>query len=626
MSELTGTRPGVYRTPAKDDAERALLGELPDEPAVGTVEVSLSERLRERRTQGRSRTHQAAPPPPPGDSAPPPPPRHPRPPGSPPKHPEIQKHKKRNAQKVKVYVTDDHAATAAETWEVLLNADIPDDQRIYVQAGKRLATVGEVKVRTSEGEEWRTSIEPMTRGALIEAVCHDVRFVRTALVADEQGGTTETTRATDIPARALTVFEERYPRRAVPDIAGVASAPVAYMKGGRVHIQTAKGYNRDSGIYLDSDWTQIPELAPKEAAKEIEDWLIDFRYNATTDRLKMRPSDFCNAIAAALTPFVRPLIRSNIPLFYFKAPAQGSGKSKLASVLMWPALGGSLPVSGLAESEDEREKVITSTLLSGAPVCNFDNIKGSLSSPALERLLTSEEWRARLLGGNTIVQLPNDALWLLTANNLTISEDMGRRSLCVQIDPGCPDPHRPENRQAYKHPDQPQYTASIRTRLVACFLSLIRHWVLVGCPRPHTRLEGFDKWSNVVGGILCAAGMSEWWLQDRDDLFEADQTGRDMRALVTLWALRHGAEPVTCRDLLRLLDGKGDTLNEVLALAEPKQAQKMGYLLRDIMGRTYDVQHTSLGSLPTMKRWRVSKDDTKRDLMRYRLESIAHTG
>lgn len=524
-----------------------------------------------------------------------------------------------------MYVTDDHAATAAETWQVLLNADIPDDQRIYVQAGKRLATVGEVKIRTSEGEEWRTSIEPMTRGALIEAVCNDVRFVRIALVDDGQGGTTETTRSAEIPARALTVFEERYPRRAVPDIVGIAGAPVAYMKDGRVHIQTAKGYNRDSGIYLDSDWTQIPDLTPKEAAAEFDDWLIDFRYNAA-GRLKMRDSDFCNAIAAALTPFVRPLIRGNMPLFYFKAPAQGSGKSKLANVLMWPALGGSLPVSGLAESEDEREKVITSTLLSGTPVCNFDNIKGSLSSPALERLLTSEEWRARLLGGNTIVQLPNDALWLLTANNLTISEDMGRRSLCVQIDPGCPDPHRSENKQTYKHPDQPQYTASIRPRLVACFLSLIRYWVSAGCPRPHTRLEGFDKWSNVVGGILCATGMSEWWLQDRDDLFESDQTGRDMRALVTLWALRHGAEPVTCRDLLRLLDGKGDTLNDVLALPEPKQAQKMGYLLRDIMGRTYDVQHTSLGSLPAMKRWKVSKDDTKRDLMRYRLESIAHTG
>ena len=74
MSEVTGTRPGGYKTPAKDDAERALFGELRDDPADGTVDVPLSERLRERRTQGRSRTHQAAPPPPPGDSAPPPPP------------------------------------------------------------------------------------------------------------------------------------------------------------------------------------------------------------------------------------------------------------------------------------------------------------------------------------------------------------------------------------------------------------------------------------------------------------------------------------------------------------------------------------------------------------------------
>ena len=73
MSEITGTRPSGYKTSAKDDAERALFGELPDDPADGTVDIPLSERLRERLDQGRSRAHQAAPPPPPGDSAPPPP-------------------------------------------------------------------------------------------------------------------------------------------------------------------------------------------------------------------------------------------------------------------------------------------------------------------------------------------------------------------------------------------------------------------------------------------------------------------------------------------------------------------------------------------------------------------------
>lgn len=526
------------------------------------------------------------------------------------------------ADKVKVYVTHDHAATAADTWKAVLNADVPDAERLYVQGGKRLVTLGEVKTRTRDGAEWRTMIEGAEDGALIEATSRYVNFRKHTINAEG----VKDEKSTDIPARALAVFKSRFPRRHLPDLTGIASAPVAYMHKGEVCYQTKRGYNSASGIYVDFDGgTYLTSPTLDEARKSLSNWLVDFRYDPTTGHEKMRGSDFCNAVAAALTPFVRPLFMSNVPLFWFKAPAQGSGKSKLANVLLWPYLGVLLPVSGLSESEEEREKAITSTLLGGVSVCNFDNVKGNLRSPALERLLTSSRWSARLLGGNTMVDLPNDVLWLLTANTLDdVSEDMARRSLCIQIDPGCPNPHL--QKRAYMYPEQPAHTASIRPQLISCLLALVKHWVTAGRPRPHRRLEGFDDWSNVVGGILCAADMGEWWLADRDDLFDNDNRGREMRALVGLWAHRYIDQAVGTRDLIKLLDGENDLLNDVRALPTEKQPNKIGSLIAGIMGRTYDVLDTSPGSGGAVRRWKVSKGKDGRGLTAYKLERVTHTG
>ncbi len=57
----------------------------------------------------------------------------------------------------------------------------------------------------------------------------------------------------------------------------------------------------------------------------------------------------------------------------------------------------------------------------------IDNVSGSLGSPTLDRALTAETWRDRLLGGNEQVSVPLEVTWLATGNNLRLTGDTPRR-------------------------------------------------------------------------------------------------------------------------------------------------------------------------------------------------------
>ncbi len=75
--------------------------------------------------------------------------------------------------------------------------------------------------------------------------------------------------------------------------------------------------------------------------------------------------------------------------------------------------------------------------LRGAPeVIVIDNLRARLSSSALASAITGRAWEDRLLGHSTTLLLPVRCVWVATANNPALSEEMARRTVRIALDAG----------------------------------------------------------------------------------------------------------------------------------------------------------------------------------------------
>src|SRR5262249_12525137 len=131
------------------------------------------------------------------------------------------------------------------------------------------------------------------------------------------------------------------------------------------------------------------------------------------------------ALAAALTPFCISLLpeKAQRPGFAASANAEGAGKTLLLSFGMVAKLG-FVPAAATPTNGEEIPKVTDGAVHQGVSILFFDNLKGHLSSGALEAFLTANTWRYRLLGTTNYSETVNNVSVYLTANFATYSPDL----------------------------------------------------------------------------------------------------------------------------------------------------------------------------------------------------------
>ena len=202
-----------------------------------------------------------------------------------------------------------------------------------------------------------------------------------------------------------------------PGLAGVVEVPVLRKDGG---IIEQPGYDAESRLYY---WPaknlKVPDIPEKPAPEDvaaalavIEDAIGEFPFDA--------PGSKANAIAAILTPVVRPAIKGPVPLALLDAPQQGTGKSLLASVIGLVATGRPAAMLAAPDTDEEWRKRITATLRSGSSVITIDNVGDQLKAPSLALALTADVWKDRILGRSESIELPQLATWLATGNNIRL--------------------------------------------------------------------------------------------------------------------------------------------------------------------------------------------------------------
>ncbi len=185
-------------------------------------------------------------------------------------------------------------------------------------------------------------------------------------------------------------------------------------------------------------------------------------------------------LSSLLTPLARAAFDGPAPLNLIDANVRGTGKSLLADVCSTLLTG--RPAARMSYSTDEEEirKQITSVALEGAQLVLIDNVAGVFGSPTLDRALTAESWRDRILGSNNQISLPLKVTWYATGNNMVLRGDTPRRCLHIRLESRR---ERPERRTDFRHPRLLSWVARERGRLLPAALTLLRAYAAAGRPR-----------------------------------------------------------------------------------------------------------------------------------------------
>lgn len=333
----------------------------------------------------------------------------------------------------------------------------------------------------------------------------------------------------------------------------------------RDNWQLAEPQWNPDGIYYDQP-DELRNLQPETDLETIrctlENLVIDFPFKRQADRE--------NFFGLLLTPLIRPAIRSNTPLHLVMASLERTGKTLLVEqVLGYTLLGHELPAMTLPRDEAEKDKRILSLLMDGDTMWHLDNLNDFIDSASLATLLTSAEYKGRILGQSKMIRVRNNVTLVGTGNNVRATSEIVKRTVPIVLQPTTANP---EDRDDFEHPDLPVFLRASRRRVLECLIGLVHHWLACDRPRCPRKLGGFNAWSETIGGILEVAGYSEWRSNERQWRRDADPEGEDLRMLVEQWWAKNQSIPQLVREVVALADDLG-VFNHLLAKSNDKARQ-----------------------------------------------------
>jgi hypothetical protein len=343
----------------------------------------------------------------------------------------------------------------------------------------------------------------------------------------------------------------------LPPMNGVASAPMLHQDG---TISSAEGYDILTGMWLEDvpDMTSlVPERPTEEEARSallvLRRMFKTFCFAdaetiqdpnsavAVVDISKPPGKDESAFLTALLTAVCRPSLHLAPGLLLHAAPISGAGAGKglLARCICVIAFGREPHAVTGGVTAEELEKRIAAELIEASPALFLDNINNKeLKSDILASAITERPARVRVLGRSQMVPLNASAMVILTGNGLTVSEDLARRFLAVELDPRTEDP------------EARRFTTDIRIevinnrdRLLAAGLTIWR-WGRQRPDLPAGRpLGSFEQWGRWVRDPLLAIGCKD----PAERIAEAKE--RDgQRQIITdfylTWWENHGNKPM----------------------------------------------------------------------------------
>ena len=296
-----------------------------------------------------------------------------------------------------------------------------------------------------------------------------------------------------------------YRGSSLPVVSSVCTAPLISPRDGSPIL--GEGLDRSTGVFFQID-PELRECVPTGPVGDSEvREAYDFLINEWLVDVATGPEGKATAVLLALT-LVQRIALPTRPAFFITAGQRGGGKTTLANMMSVAILGREASAAAWAGDEEERRKAILGFLLSGASMIVWDNIPRGLaiSSPAIERVLTSPQYSDRVLGASETVHVPSRTVMIFTGNNIEPKGDMASRALTIALEVDRLDP---ENRK-FQHSDIIGWTFANRARILRALYT-----ILMGNPYLHTPMAEralartrFKEWYGSVGAAVeHAAGL-----------------------------------------------------------------------------------------------------------------------
>jgi hypothetical protein len=348
----------------------------------------------------------------------------------------------------------------------------------------------------------------------------------------------------------------------LPALNGIASAPMLQDDG---TISSAEGYDISSGMWLENvpDMASlVPERPTKDEARSalllLRETFQTFCFAdaetiqdgssavAVVDISKSPGKDESAFLTGLLTAVCRPSLHLAPGLLLRGAPISGAGAGKgllarCTCIIAFDREPHAVTGGGTAE---ELEKRIAAELIQASSALFLDNMNNvTLRSDTLASAITERPARVRLLGKSQMVSLNASAMVILTGNGLTVSEDLARRFIAVDLDPGTEDP------------EARRFTTNIRDEvtknrdlLLAAALTIWR-WGRVAQRVPAGQpLGSFEQWCRWVRDPLLALGCQDA-AERVGEAKERDGRRQVISDLFTTWWAMHGDKPMPVADL-----------------------------------------------------------------------------
>ena len=343
---------------------------------------------------------------------------------------------------------------------------------------------------------------------------------------------------------------------------GLASTPLLSSDGS---IRSARGYDTTSGFWLENV-PDVSALIPShptraDAMGALRLLRRTFSTFCFADAITIRVpgieqpivdveappgADETAFLVGLLTAVCRPSLPHAPGVLVSSASTSGSGAGKglLARAKSLIAFGCEPMAVTSGGTAQELEKRIGAELIAGGPMLFLDNLNDrAFKSDLLASAITERPARVRLLGRSEMVRLNSSAFVVLTGNGLSVSEDLARRFIRIELDP------RTEDAEARRF--EIDILAEVRRRrleLLAAALTIWRWGRVEQDIAPGRPLGSFEQWSSWVRDPLLALGCRD----PADRVREAklrDARRQDIIEVFALWWKHHGARPVTVHDL-----------------------------------------------------------------------------
>lgn len=402
-----------------------------------------------------------------------------------------------------------------------------------------------------------TVAQPLTPDGLVR---HTHSVCRPYLRKLKDGATIEVDAR--LPRAMATMFLDWRGSWGLLPLNGITSSPLLRDCG---EICCSEGYDPKSGMWVESVpdvaglVSERPTAADARAALQL---LRDtFRTFCFADAIMIANSADGGTVvdttqppgrdeSAFLAALVTAICRASLPLapaILFRAPplsGAGAGKGLLARCIIITAFGREPHAVTSGGSADELEKRIAAELIAGGPALFLDNLNNvAFKSDLLASVITERPARVRLLGKSRMLPLNSSALITLTGNGLTISEDLARRFLTVEMDPHMEDPEA----RSFATDIRADVTRR-RVELLAASLTIWRWGRRGGANKRGKPLGSFELWCEWVRDPLLTLGCKDP-VERISEAKERDGRRQAIAELFLIWWERHADGPVAASDL-----------------------------------------------------------------------------